>query len=288
MKNEIDGYILSWIEDNIESERKIADLVSETGFCRKTIETWFKRKNGMSLGNYLYSRRMTRISVLLRYTSISVTEIAELFHYSSTQNFSRAFAKYTGKTPTRYRYNKIWDCSTLQSSLIKNGKYEPAIKYCSLPDMYIEGETKKIKEHLHNSKEVFNTCFSTMEKILSGGINEVYMACHTDKCDTLFDGRNRNIVAILTIGIRSDVERKESVKVPGGDYIYYNFSGDWNDYVYYSRFYHIKLMAENNIILEDRQYITTFKRNISIDGYDFTVYIPVAMTKIQSESPRII
>ncbi|EAA8957258.1 helix-turn-helix transcriptional regulator [Salmonella enterica subsp. enterica] len=282
MKKKIDNYILSWIENNIESERKITDLVSETGFCRKTIETWFKRENGMSLGSYLYSRRMTRISVLLRYTSIPVTEIAELFHYSSTQNFSRAFTKYTGKTPTRYRYDKIWDCSTLQCSLIKKGKYEPPIKYCSLPDMYIKGETKKIKEHLQNSIEVLNTCFSTVEEILTAGISEVYMTCRTDKCATLFDSRNRNIVAILTVGVLSDAAQKESVIVPGGDYIYYEFSGDWNDYVYYTRFYHIKLMAENNIIFEERQYITTFKRNISINGYDFTVYIPVVVTKIQS------
>lgn len=279
MKKKIDDYIHSWIEDNIESERKIIDLVSETGFCRKTIETWFMRVNGISLGKYLYNRRMTRISVLLRYTPISVTEIAELFHYSSTQNFSRAFKKHTGKTPTRYRYDKIWDCSSLQCSLIKNGKYEPAIKYCSLPDMYIEGETKKMKEYLHNSTEVFNTCFSTMEQILSGGINDVYMACHTDKCEKLFDCRNRNIVATLTIGIRSDVERKESVKVPGGDYIYYKFSGDWNDYQYYSRFYHIKLMAENNIIFEERQYITKVHKNIDTNRYNFTIYIPVVMKK---------
>lgn len=281
MKKEIDKFILLWVEENIESGKKISELIISIGFSRKTIETWFRHEHGISLGKYLYRRRMTRISVLLRYTHLAITEIAELFHYSSTQNFSRAFKKHTGKTPKNYRNDILWNCSSLQYPLFKNGQFDPQIKYCHLPNMYIRGETKVIKEFLYNSTEVFNNCFQKVEEITSKGINEVYMICCTDKSNTLSDCRNGFISVMLTIGALSHSIHKESVKISSGNYIYYEFSGGWDDYLYYSRYYHIKLMSENNIDFEERQHITKFKKKISSHEYDFTIYIPIFMNEYQ-------
>ncbi|HGB1098990.1 TPA: helix-turn-helix domain-containing protein, partial [Salmonella enterica subsp. enterica serovar Enteritidis] len=111
-------YILQWVELNLDTGKSIDDLVPLVGYSRRTIENWFYEKYGITIGNYLFRRRMSRASVLLRLTHLSVTEIATLLNYSSSQNFTRAFRKFTGKTPTKYRKTQTWDVSTIQLSLL--------------------------------------------------------------------------------------------------------------------------------------------------------------------------
>ncbi|HCL7400092.1 TPA: helix-turn-helix transcriptional regulator, partial [Escherichia coli] len=107
----VSSYILHWIELNLDTGKKIGDMISTTGYSRKTVEKWFFREFGLSLGNYLFRRRMSRAAVLLRLTQLPITEIAELLHYSSSQNFARAYHRFTGKTPSEYRRSKNWDVS---------------------------------------------------------------------------------------------------------------------------------------------------------------------------------
>ncbi len=141
----VGSFILHWIELNLDSGKNIGDMVSSTGYCRKTIETWFFRKYGLTLGGYLFRRRMSRAAVLLRLTKLPITEIAELLHYSSSQNFSRAYHRFTGKTPSEYRKSKDWDISVLQFSFLYNIDIED-IDECVLPERFLIGKTYHIEE----------------------------------------------------------------------------------------------------------------------------------------------
>ena len=85
MKDSISNYILSWVEENNFTILHIDDLVADIGYSRRTIETWFKEKYRLSLGEYILRRRLSRAAIMLRMTSIPVTDIAYLFHYQSSQ-----------------------------------------------------------------------------------------------------------------------------------------------------------------------------------------------------------
>lgn len=103
MKESIRKHILKWVEDNIYSLTSIDVLVQELGYSRRRIETWFRHWYQQPVGEYILKRRISRAAILLRMTSLPVTEIAFLFHYHSSQGFSRSFKKYTGLTPSEYR-----------------------------------------------------------------------------------------------------------------------------------------------------------------------------------------
>lgn len=52
---------------------------------------------------YIESRRLETACRLLEETDLKVSEIGEILGYSSIQVFSRAFRRFFGEPPTRYR-----------------------------------------------------------------------------------------------------------------------------------------------------------------------------------------
>ncbi|HGK5340685.1 TPA: helix-turn-helix transcriptional regulator, partial [Salmonella enterica subsp. enterica serovar Wandsworth] len=117
MQNVICKHILFWVEENIYTGLNIADLALSTGYSRRTLEVWFSEKYNITLGRYLFRRRMTRAAILLRLSTLSVTEIAVLLHHSSNPNFARAFRRFSRKSPKEYRDSSEWDLSVMQASL---------------------------------------------------------------------------------------------------------------------------------------------------------------------------
>lgn len=63
----------------------------------------FKNQFGYSLIKYLTDLRIGNAQTLLSETSLSVTEIAHMVGYNSTNNFYLSFRKVTGYAPSEYR-----------------------------------------------------------------------------------------------------------------------------------------------------------------------------------------
>jgi AraC-like DNA-binding protein len=62
---------------------------------------------GLSYSDLVDERRRERALVLLQDTSLTSEQIAERLGYSDAANFSRAFRRWTGTTPRRYRTDKL-------------------------------------------------------------------------------------------------------------------------------------------------------------------------------------
>lgn len=91
---------------NIENGLTTTMLAAYTGYCRKNLQLIFKKQYGISPGEYIRKRKLTRAAVILRMTTTGVAEIAHRLHYSSHQNFIRAFRTHFGITPGQYRSQK--------------------------------------------------------------------------------------------------------------------------------------------------------------------------------------
>ncbi|MEK3886319.1 AraC family transcriptional regulator [Bacillus sp. FSL K6-3431] len=63
----------------------------------------FKKATGFSPMQYINHFRIRRAKDDLRFTNLSITEIAEKNHFSSVHYFSRLFRKLTGQTPREFR-----------------------------------------------------------------------------------------------------------------------------------------------------------------------------------------
>jgi len=57
----------------------------------------------MTPNDYLLRLRIRKASELLSDSETSITDIAFRTGFSSSQNFSKVFKKYTGMMPSRYR-----------------------------------------------------------------------------------------------------------------------------------------------------------------------------------------
>lgn len=73
------------------------------GYSRARVFKLFRTGTGMTPNDYLLRCRIRKASELLTYPEMSITDIAYETGFSSSQNFSKVFKKYTGQAPSRHR-----------------------------------------------------------------------------------------------------------------------------------------------------------------------------------------
>ncbi|EGM3390171.1 helix-turn-helix transcriptional regulator, partial [Salmonella enterica] len=202
MQQIICRYILQWVEENIDTGRNISDLVRTAGYSRRTVESWFKIFCHMSPGDYLFRRRMTRAAVMLRLTILSVTEIAQLLHHSSNQNFAKAFKRFSGTTPTLYRDNKKWDLTILQNSLLFSMENVTEVVICELTDRYLCGMSYFCSDSYLNNDKIALTQQIQREvtRLILSGDRDIYLSGRPVIFNDLSKNREGHIGVLMTIG----------------------------------------------------------------------------------------
>ncbi|MBO5177913.1 MAG: helix-turn-helix transcriptional regulator [Lachnospiraceae bacterium] len=96
---------VSWhLTDNL----KVAQVANYFGYNEKYLTTFFKQRAGLSLKQYILQVKMDRAKADLSETAEPVSQIAFRLGFTDAHNFSNAFRKLTGCSPSEYRdiYNK--------------------------------------------------------------------------------------------------------------------------------------------------------------------------------------
>jgi two-component system response regulator YesN len=65
----------------------------------------FKKRYGVSFGDYLHQYRMEKAKELLKHSDFKIYEISEKLGYKCPDNFIEKFEKINGLTPLQYRKN---------------------------------------------------------------------------------------------------------------------------------------------------------------------------------------
>ncbi|MBE5939539.1 MAG: helix-turn-helix transcriptional regulator [Lachnospiraceae bacterium] len=97
--NDIVDYILWHICENI----KIAEIAEYFGYNEKYLSTFFHKRAGMPLKQFILQTKMDHAKVELSDTNRTISQIAFNIGFSDAHNFTNAFKKITGLTPTEYR-----------------------------------------------------------------------------------------------------------------------------------------------------------------------------------------
>ncbi len=95
--------LAEYIDENLASDLSLSTLSQRYFYNSSYFSRAFKKQFGMSLTEYIGSRRIAFAAKLLRETHLTVSEIAQKVGYSSKSSFYRAFTKTTGKSPSDYR-----------------------------------------------------------------------------------------------------------------------------------------------------------------------------------------
>ena len=88
---------------NLAEEIHLEEVAREAAMSSAYFSTLFKKLNGMTLWEYVQSRRIELAAEKLLNTDRNVGEIAMECGYNSISNFNRSFKTVTGQTPVAYR-----------------------------------------------------------------------------------------------------------------------------------------------------------------------------------------
>ena len=94
---------MQYLHKNLARRITLADIGRMTFFSPVYCDTVFKKDMGVSIIDYLLSRRIAEAKKLLIEGTFSLSEIAKQTGFSDSNYFTRVFKKRTGYTPTEYR-----------------------------------------------------------------------------------------------------------------------------------------------------------------------------------------
>ncbi|CAH1197266.1 AraC family transcriptional regulator [Paenibacillus sp. JJ-223] len=101
--NEMVQLMVDWVEANITESRSLLNMSEQLGYSPYYCSRQFNQLTGMTLRDYVWTRRISRAALELRDTDQRILDIAVKYGFSSQEAFTRAFSKAFQLTPTAYR-----------------------------------------------------------------------------------------------------------------------------------------------------------------------------------------
>ncbi|HLV41194.1 MAG TPA: AraC family transcriptional regulator [Brumimicrobium sp.] len=101
IKNSITNLIYN--TDEVPKTNYSNYISEELGLNYTYLANTFSEVKGITIQQYIIINKIERVKELLLYDELTLTEIANLLHYSSVSHLSNQFKKLTGLTPTFYR-----------------------------------------------------------------------------------------------------------------------------------------------------------------------------------------
>ena len=95
--------VTNYVQHNLSKPIDVEALADSMFISRTHLAAKFKQETGMTLTYFILSEKIEEAKRLLRYSDKSLSLIADYLGFSSQSHFTRAFKKYSGKTPGEYR-----------------------------------------------------------------------------------------------------------------------------------------------------------------------------------------
>ena len=95
--------ICDYISWHLTENLKVTQVADYFGYNEKYLTTFFKQRAGISLKQYILQTKMERAKADLNENKEPVSRIAYQLGFSDAHNFSNAFRKITGLSPSEYR-----------------------------------------------------------------------------------------------------------------------------------------------------------------------------------------
>lgn len=99
--------LLEYVISNLDTNIKMEDLYKQFFLNAQTIERLFHKYCKMTYKQYIRNQRFEIAKHNLRFTKLSLKEIARKVGYSSTQSFCKFFKEMSGTTPIAFRKEQV-------------------------------------------------------------------------------------------------------------------------------------------------------------------------------------
>ena len=94
---------VNYLREHLDKEIKMSELAAICNISEVYFRRLFKKTMGTSPSRYRMNLRLARAAEYLRYSDISVSEIAELLGFTDTSYFIKIFREKYSLTPLKYR-----------------------------------------------------------------------------------------------------------------------------------------------------------------------------------------
>jgi len=94
---------MDYIRENYYKRLYIEDIAEHVGLSKEYLSSLFKKETGENIPDYINSHKIRQAKALLKYSSLSISDISEMLSFSSQSYFQTVFYKVTGTTPNNYR-----------------------------------------------------------------------------------------------------------------------------------------------------------------------------------------
>jgi AraC-like DNA-binding protein len=95
--------IIAYLNNSLYNSFHLSDLSASLNYSPVYLCSYFKQKTGITITQYLNKLRIKKACDYLRESNKSITEIASLLNYSSSNHFSANFKKEMKYSPKHYR-----------------------------------------------------------------------------------------------------------------------------------------------------------------------------------------
>ncbi|MCL6660089.1 helix-turn-helix domain-containing protein [Paenibacillus amylolyticus] len=113
--------VVSYISSHYRQNLELKELAALAGCSVRQLQRRFKQEKQLGPMEYVIQLRMENASRMLHHTDASIGEIADKMGYRDMYYFSRAFKKYYGVPPLRYRLDAATESDTnYAQSLLRN------------------------------------------------------------------------------------------------------------------------------------------------------------------------
>ncbi len=108
LKEQLYSDVLDYVSWHVQENLRIPEIAAHFGYNEKYFTTFFKKYAGISLKQHLLQSKMEFAKSSLSETTWPISQIAYSLGFSDAHNFSKAFRRITGLSPSEYRasYNK--------------------------------------------------------------------------------------------------------------------------------------------------------------------------------------
>lgn len=95
--------VIAHIHDNLDGTLNIEQMALQYGVSSRYVRKYFEQQMGMGCNEYITMLRIGKAKRLLWNPDLSVTDVALMSGFSSSQYFGKVFHRQTGRTPAEYR-----------------------------------------------------------------------------------------------------------------------------------------------------------------------------------------
>lgn len=94
---------INYIYDHLNERIKTEDVAEYVGVSRSYLSRLFNAETGISLSEYIVSKKIETARNMIEYSDYSASEISNILAFPSQSYFVKVFKKYTNVTPGKYQ-----------------------------------------------------------------------------------------------------------------------------------------------------------------------------------------